>query len=147
MAGTCPLALMKVPALADAAADASGGVVPDQGESPVRFEPNSTAFADPDAAVRALTPIARWLAVKSSRHAWLEGTTADVGPIRGQIALAKLRADRVRDEMIVLGAAAAQIGTRGVGSDLPQFVPDRNAAGILLAGPATLNRSVRITLG
>jgi hypothetical protein len=33
-----------------------------------------------------------------------------------------------------------------VGSNFPQFRPDRNAAGVLLAGPATLNRSVRITL-
>jgi hypothetical protein len=28
-----------------------------------------------------------------------------------------------------------------------QFTPDRDAAGTPLAGPATLNRSVRITLG
>ena len=83
---------------------------------------------------------------RPSRHAWLEGTTADVGPMSGQIALSRLRADRVRDELITLGASPAQITTKGVGSNFPQFIPDRNAAGILLAGPATLNRSVRITL-
>jgi outer membrane protein OmpA-like peptidoglycan-associated protein len=116
------------------------------GESAVRFEPNTTVFVDPAAALLALAPIARWLAADSSRHAWLEGTTADVGPIQGQRYLAVLRADRVKQVLISLGASAAQISTEGVGSRFPQFVPDRNAAGVLLAGPATLNRSVRITL-
>jgi OmpA-OmpF porin, OOP family len=116
------------------------------GESPVRFLPNSTAFADPAAALQALAPIAKWLAADPSRRAMLEGTTADVGPMSGQIALSRLRADRVRDELIALGARAGQITATGVGSDFPQFTPDRNAAGTLLAGPATLNRSVRITL-
>jgi outer membrane protein OmpA-like peptidoglycan-associated protein len=117
------------------------------GASPVRFEPNTTAFVDPAGARRALTPIASWLAADRSRHAWLEGTTADVGPLSGQRALSVLRADHVRDVLISLGATAAQLSTRGVGSDFPQFTRDRNAAGTLLAGPATLNRSVRITLG
>jgi len=117
------------------------------GASPVRFQPNTTAFVDQAAAIRALLPIARWLAADRSRHAWLEGTTADVGLMSGQIALSRLRADRVRSVLISLGASAAEISIRGVGSDFPQFTPDRNAAGILLAGPATLNRSVRITLG
>jgi outer membrane protein OmpA-like peptidoglycan-associated protein len=115
-------------------------------ESPVTFLPNSTAFADPAAAVRALTPIAKWLAADPARRAALEGTTADVGPMSGQIELSRLRAARVRDELIALGAFPAHITTTGVGSDFPQFLPDRNAAGDLLAGPAALNRSVRITL-
>jgi len=116
------------------------------GESPVRFEPDSTAFVDPGAARRALTPIARWLAADPSRHARLVGTTADVGPLGGQIALSRQRAGRVRGELIALGASAGQISVTGAGSDFPQFIPDRSAAGTLLAGPATLNRSVRITL-
>ncbi len=116
------------------------------GESPVRFEPDSTAFVDPKAAAGALTPIARWLSADHSRHAWLEGTTADVGRIRGQILLATLRADKVRRALMKLGAGRSQISVTGVGSEFPQFVPDRSASGILLAGPATLNRSVRITL-
>jgi outer membrane protein OmpA-like peptidoglycan-associated protein len=116
------------------------------GESAVRFEPNTIAFADPVAAAKALTPISRWLAADHSRHAWLEGTTADVGPLAGQIQLSRLRANRCRDELIALGASSSQITVTGVGSDFPQFIPDRDAAGTLLAGPATLNRSVRITL-
>jgi outer membrane protein OmpA-like peptidoglycan-associated protein len=116
------------------------------GASPVRFEPDSIVFVDPAAALRALAPIASWLAADRSRRAWLVGTTADVGPITGQIQLSWLRADRVRDELVALGVSLAQISTEGVGSDFAQFTPDRNASGILLAGPATLNRSVRITL-
>lgn len=116
------------------------------GESPVRFEPNVTTFVDPAAARQALAPIASWLATDPSRHAWLEGTTADLGPLAGQIALSKLRAERVRDVMDTLGAFPAQISISGVGSKFPQFTPDRDSSGTLLAGPATLNRSVRITL-
>jgi outer membrane protein OmpA-like peptidoglycan-associated protein len=52
----------------------------------------------------------------------------------------------VRDVLVSLGASPRQISCAGVGSNFPQFRPDRNAAGVLLAGPATLNRSVRITL-
>jgi outer membrane protein OmpA-like peptidoglycan-associated protein len=141
-----PVRLVPVPVIAPVR-PATHTTIVFTGASPVRFEPNTTAFVDPASAIRALAPIARWLAADPSRHAWLEGTTADVGPLSGQRALARLRADRVRDVLISLHAAAAQITTAGVGSHFPQFTPDRDAAGTLLAGPATLNRSVRITLG
>jgi outer membrane protein OmpA-like peptidoglycan-associated protein len=116
------------------------------GESPVRFEPDTTAFVDRVAAVSALRPIARWLGADPARRAFLEGTTADVGPMSGQVALASARADRIKAVLVALGASPAQLTTRGVGSDFQQFVPDRDSAGVLLAGPAALNRSVRITL-
>ena len=66
------------------------------GASPVRFQPDTTAFADQAGAIRALTSIARWLAADRSRLARLEGTTADVGPLSGQRALSVRRADHVR---------------------------------------------------
>jgi OOP family OmpA-OmpF porin len=117
------------------------------GESAARFRPDSTAFADPAAATRILARFARWLAVNPARHAWLVGTTADVGPMTGQVRLSVRRADRVRTELVALGASSTQISVKGVGSEFPQFKPDRSPSGTLLAGPATLNRSVRITLG
>jgi OmpA-OmpF porin, OOP family len=116
------------------------------GESAARFRPNSIAFADPTAAARALARFASWLAADPARHAWLVGTTADAGPMAGQVRLSVRRADRVRTELVALGASFAQISVKGVGSDFPQFRPDRSPSGSLLAGPATLNRSVRITL-
>jgi OmpA-OmpF porin, OOP family len=140
-----PVRLIRVPA-DQAARPAPGAHIVFTGESPVRFEPNTTVFVDPAAARRALRPIAEWLAADRSRHALLVGTTADVGPMSGQVALSLQRAARVSAVLHALGAARSQITIDGAGSDFPQFVPDRNAAGALLAGPATLNRSVRITL-
>jgi outer membrane protein OmpA-like peptidoglycan-associated protein len=116
------------------------------GESAARFLPNRTAFADPAAASRLLGGFARWLAADPARQAWLVGTTADVGPMAGQVKLSVRRADRVRTELVALGASFGQISVRGVGSDFPQFKPDRSPSGTLLAGPATFNRTVRITL-
>jgi len=116
------------------------------GESAARFRPDSTAFADPATAARALARFARWLAADPARHARLVGTTADVGPMAGQVRLSVRRADRARTELVALGASFVQISVTGVGSDFPQFKPDRSPSGTLLAGPATLNRSVRITL-
>jgi OmpA-OmpF porin, OOP family len=74
------------------------------------------------------------------------GTTADVGPMSGRVALSRARAARVRSELITLGASPAQITATGVGSAFPQFRSDRDAQGTLLPGPAALNRSVRVTL-
>lgn len=122
------------------------GLIVFTGESAVRFEPSSTAFVDPAAAKKALIPIARWLAAVPARHASLVGTTADVGPMAGQITLSRQRTDHVRDELVAMGASSSQISCRGVGSHFLGFIRDRNASGTLLAGPATLNRSVRITL-
>jgi outer membrane protein OmpA-like peptidoglycan-associated protein len=116
------------------------------GESAARFRPNSTAFTDPAAAERLLARFARWLAADRARRAHLVGTTADVGPIAGQIKLSLQRAGRVRTELVMLGASPGQISVSGVGSEFRQFRPDRSPSGTLLAGLATLNRSVRITL-
>jgi OOP family OmpA-OmpF porin len=140
-----PVQTIRVPSTQPVKPDGPTTIIFTQ-ESSVRFQPNTTVFADPAAAVQALTPIARWLSADLSRQAWLEGTTADVGPISGQIALSKLRAGRVRAELITLGAAPAQISTTGAGSNFPQFIADRTPSGVLLAGPAALNRSVRVTL-
>ncbi len=115
-------------------------------ESAARFPPDSTTFADPAGALRLLARFANWLAADPARKARLVGTTADVGPMGGQVKLSVRRANRVRTELVALGATLAQISVAGVGSKFPQFKPDRSPTGTLLAGPASLNRSVRITL-
>ena len=140
-----PVQLVPVPSSGEVRPAARATIV-FTGTSPVRFEPDTASFVDQASVVQALRPIASWLAASSSRHAWLQGTTADVGPLTGQVALSLQRADHVRSVLVSLGAAPGQITTSGVGSHFPQFVRDRNAAGALLAAPATLNRSVRITL-
>jgi outer membrane protein OmpA-like peptidoglycan-associated protein len=140
-----PVDLVTVPS-SGSVQPAAGRTIIFTGTSAVRFEPNTTVFVDQAAATAALTPIAQWLVADPARHAWLEGTTADVGPMSGQVELALQRADRVRAVLVSLGARQAQITTTGVGSHFPQFVPDRDDQGTLLAAPATLNRSVRITL-
>jgi outer membrane protein OmpA-like peptidoglycan-associated protein len=140
-----PVRLVPVPSAGSVRPAASQTIV-FSGVSAVRFQPDSTAFVDQVAASAALAPTAHWLGADPTRHARLEGTTADVGPMSGQVKLSLLRADHVKAVLISLGAQPTQITTTGVGSDFPQFVPDRDADGTLLAGPATLNRSVRITL-
>jgi len=114
--------------------------------SPVSFKPRSDAFLDRGNAREALAPIAEWLRTDERRRARLVGTTADVGSLLGQVQLSKLRARRVHDELVALGVSPRQLSIDGVGSHFPEFTPDRDAAGTLLAGPATLNRSVRIRL-
>jgi outer membrane protein OmpA-like peptidoglycan-associated protein len=140
-----PVRLVPVPS-AGSVNMGAGQTIVFSGISAIRFQPNSTAFVDQSAASVALAPIAHWLAADPARHAGLEGTTADVGPMSGQVHLSLLRADRVKAMLISQGARPRQITTTGVGSDFPQFVPDRDADRTLLAGPAILNRSVRITL-
>lgn len=140
-----PVRLVPVPS-DGSARPAPGRTIVFSGISAVRFQPNTTAFVDQVAAIKALAPIAHWLAAGPARHARLEGTTADVGPMPGQVKLSLQRADRVQAVLISLGAQPTQITTTGAGSDFPQFVRDRDAEGTLLAAPATLNRSVRITL-
>ncbi len=116
------------------------------GASSVSFKPDTDAFLDPDTAREALAPIAEWLRDDRRRRARLVGTTADVGSLAGQLRLSKWRAARVRDELIALGTSQSQLSIDGMGSRFPEFTRDRDAAGHLLAGPATLNRTVRITL-
>jgi outer membrane protein OmpA-like peptidoglycan-associated protein len=76
--------------------------------------PGTAVFADWIAAADTLTPIAQWLAANPPGHAWLDGTTAEVGPTSYDIKLARQRAEAVRKELITLGAKPAQI-TPGFG--------------------------------
>ncbi|MGN2635388.1 OmpA family protein [Nocardia takedensis] len=118
-------------------------------QSQVSFLPETTTFVDSESAATALTPIARWLAEDADRTARVRGTTADDRGDRARlVGLGQRRADAVAQRLSGDGARATQITAVGVGADFPEYVrPDSDpVTGLLLPGPASLNRSVRITL-
>lgn len=118
-------------------------VFPDSG--PVGFEPNTTVFRQPAAAMAALLPLARYLVANPSARIELTGTTAHWGSLTGCIALARQRASRVRAVLVQMGARPSQIITRGLGWQFPGYINDQGPDGSLLPGPAEHNRSVIVT--
>ncbi|MGH3720078.1 MAG: OmpA family protein [Pseudonocardiaceae bacterium] len=110
----------------------------------VGFVPNQAAFRDPDQARVVLADYAQ--AIKNGKKALLTGTAASDGTAEYRLQLSEQRADAVRDLLVKLGAPADRISTRGVGSDFPGFVPDRDQQGNLIPIPAAQNRQVIIEL-
>ena len=121
----------------------AGFVFPDSG--PVGFEPNTTVFRQPAAAMAALRPLARYLAATPSARIELTGTTAHWGSLAGCIDLARRRAGKVKAVLVQMGAQPSQIATRGLGWRFPGYVNDQGPDGTLLPGPAEHNRSVIVT--
>ena len=74
--------------------------------------------------------------------ATLTGTTARVGAPDGQIDLSERPAQAVLEELVDLGVPASALTAVGLGSEFPGYVPDHDAAGTLLPGPAAANRKV-----
>ncbi|SDM18024.1 Outer membrane protein OmpA [Geodermatophilus siccatus] len=111
----------------------------------VAFQPDSAEFVDPAAARAVLQPIAEQL-VQAGATATLTGTTARVRELGGQRALSEQRARAVLSELVDLGVPASALRAVGLGSEFPGYVPDHDAAGNLLPGPAAQNRKVIITL-
>ena len=121
----------------------SAPVFPDSG--PVGFEPNTTVFRQPTAALTALRPFGRYLAANPSVRILLTGTTAHWGSFAGCKALALRRADTVKAVLVHMGARASQIETKGLGWQFPGYINDQGPSGTLLPGPAEHNRSVFVT--
>lgn len=116
-------------------------------QSDVTFISDSNEFVDDGRARSALQDVAEWLKTNNNSRAQIVGTTANEGPMENQIQLAQLRAERVKVVLMEFGVSAESLSTSGVGSNFPEYVmPDRDANGLLLPGPASINRSVRITL-
>ncbi len=111
----------------------------------VAFEPDSAEFLDPAAVRDVLKPIADQLGT-AGLTATLTGTTARVGDLDGQVELSERRAQAVLEELVALGVPSESLTAVGVGSEFPGYVPDHDAAGNLLPGPAAENRTVVITL-
>jgi outer membrane protein OmpA-like peptidoglycan-associated protein len=122
-------------------------VVFDQTSS-VSFVPDGTAFVDAVAAQTALADLAGLMIADHHVTASVRGTTADAGSPEGQRRLGLQRAQLVVDVLVRSGVPAERFTqVVGVGADFPEYVrPDRDARGVLLPGPAALNRSVRIAL-
>ncbi|MGV9748315.1 OmpA family protein [Rhodococcus zopfii] len=117
-------------------------------QSKVSFVAEQDTFVDAAAASEALGPIAGWLSAGSDRTALVRGTTTDDRGDRNRLrALGQKRADTVTEFLVSHGASPAQITSVGVGADFPEYVrPDADETGLLLPGPAAVNRSVRLTL-
>lgn len=80
------------------------------------------------------------------KRALLTETTASDGTQEYRLGLSQQRANAVRDLLIGLGAPPDLIQTRGLGSDFPGYVPDRDQQGNLDPLPAAQNRQVIIEL-
>ena len=117
-------------------------VLPDDGT--VGFVPGRAVLRDPRAAAEVLRPFGDWLLDDRDRRVDLTGTTARFGDLAGQIELATLRAEAIKQVLVDQGVDPAQITTRGVGSEFPEYVNDQGSDGSLLPGPAAANRTVRI---
>lgn len=121
--------------------DRCSGVL-DQGS--LQFVARSADFIDQTAAGMVVQPVADCLLATPSRTVLLTGTTACAGDAAGREELSRLRAEAVGTLLVDRGVDPSQIRTRGVGSEFPEYLPDR-AGNVLLPGPAAANRSVRIT--
>lgn len=113
-------------------------------QSQVSFAPDTTTLIDEQAARAAMVPVADWLIDNPARTAVIRGTTADDGLLTYQKDLGLQRAQAVAVLLTGAGVAPGQLQVVGVGSNFPEFVPDRAVDGTLLPGPAALNRSIRI---
>jgi OOP family OmpA-OmpF porin len=145
-AGVPLVLLVPVPSLPSWKPPSLGGpdfAFPDNG--PVGFEPNTTVFRQPVAAVAALRPLARYLATHPSARIELTGTTAHWGSLVNCRALAERRASTVRYLLVKMSAQHSQIDIRGLGWRFPGYVNDQGPDGSLLPGPAERNRSVIVT--
>lgn len=110
----------------------------------VGFLPDQATFRDPAAARTVLADYAR--EITGGRSAVLTGTTSSAGEEAGRLTLSQDRADAVRELLVSLGAPADRIRTRGMGSDFPGYVPDRDSQGNLDPLAAAQNRQVIIEL-
>ena len=113
-------------------------------DSTVGFLPDQAVFRDRAAAQAILADYAR--EIVNGKRAQLTGTTSSAGTREGRLALSRDRANAVRDLLISLGAPADRIEARGLGSDFPTYVPDRDPQGNLDPLTAAQNRQVIIEL-
>lgn len=110
----------------------------------VGFLPDQAVFRDPEQARQVLAEYAN--EIRNGKRAVLTGTTASAGTEEGRLQLSRDRANAVRELLIDLGAPADRIEARGVGTNFPGYLPDRDAQGNLDPIAAAQNRQVIIEL-
>ena len=110
----------------------------------VGFLPDQAVFRDPGQARAVLTDYAR--EIQNGKRALLTGTTASAGSKEGRLQLSRDRAAAVRDLLISLGAPGDRIEARGLGSDFPGYLQDRDPQGNLDPLRAAQNRQVIVEL-
>lgn len=111
----------------------------------VRFVRDSASFIDAAAARATIATVAD--VMRAGRQtATLTGSTATSGSRAGRLALSEQRAGAVKAVLVDLGIASSRITTRGVGAEGPDHIPDVDARGTLLPGPAARNRAVAVEL-
>jgi outer membrane protein OmpA-like peptidoglycan-associated protein len=111
----------------------------------LEFPADSDVFLDLHAAMEALRPVADQI-VSGHLTAVVSGTSAAIGTPEGRAKLSENRAQAVANVFINLGVLIPQLHVVGLGSDFPDYVPDHDADGNLLPGPAAQNNKVLIEL-
>ena len=113
-------------------------------EKTVLFLPDTAVFADREAALRALTPLAEQMAKNAQLRIVLAGTTATAGTSESCRAFSLTRAMAVKELLCDLGVPSEQVtAVLGLGYENKWHLPDADANGSLNAN-APKNRSVII---
>ena len=115
-------------------------------DSSVGFLPDQALLRDPALAASVLEPVAERLRAGGVRVR-LSGTTSSAGTPEGRLALSRDRAAAVAALLRAAGVPTELLEVRGVGTDFPGFVPDRDGAGRLDPVLAAANRQVIIESG
>ncbi|WP_214403003.1 OmpA family protein [Pseudonocardia lacus] len=144
VAATAGTGLPPVSTVPVAAPEPIDGPVP-LPDSAVGFLPDQAVLRDPDQAVAVLAPFVDRLRSGTVR-AVLTGTTSSAGTPQGRLALSRDRAGAVAELLRRGGAPAGSLEVRGVGTDFPGFVDDRDPTGALDPVLAAQNRQVIIDL-
>lgn len=102
-------------------------------ENQVRFVGDSDAFADEDAAIEVISPVAEYMLAHPELHLLLAGTTAGDGTTRYSLELSLSRAAAVRQVLVRLGVEAERIRTIGLGCNDPWHLHGVGTQGALAA--------------
>lgn len=115
-------------------------------ENTVGFVEDLDVLRDPETARKVLAPVAEYLKGSAARRILLTGTTACAKTAAFRQELSEKRALAVRNFLVnEFDSGKDQIDVRGVGSNFPEYQPDRGPNG-QLPGEAAANRTVRLTV-